>query len=149
MLRSPSLLQESTPPRLTGPSALQGLFLLLTRGAVNLRPDYTAPSCPTEQLSYSFFSRVDFGTLSEGGGAPPQKCTKVPESKGPPLSDFCTLLGGGGGGSVGPLLGQSPARYITSVPPATLIHYSQLYHFTASHTKPLHPDILFQYCQPH
>ena len=41
---------------------------------------------------------------------PPQKCTKVPESKGPPLSDFHTLLEGrGGGGSVGPLLGQSPS----------------------------------------
>ena len=48
----------------------------LTRGADNSRPDYTAPSCPTEQLSYSFISRVDFCTLSEGGG-PLQKCTKV------------------------------------------------------------------------
>ena len=43
---SPSVQQESTPPRLTGPSALQGLFLLLTRGADNSRPDYTALSCP-------------------------------------------------------------------------------------------------------
>jgi hypothetical protein len=31
--------------------ALQGLFLLLTRGADNSRPNYTAPSCPTERLS--------------------------------------------------------------------------------------------------
>ena len=52
VLRTPSVLQESIPPRLTGPSALQGLFLLLTRGADNSRPDYTALSGPTEQLSY-------------------------------------------------------------------------------------------------
>jgi hypothetical protein len=43
------------------------LFLLITRGADNSRPNFTAPSCPTEQLSYSFISRVDFRTLSEGG----------------------------------------------------------------------------------
>ena len=35
----------------TRPLALKGLFLLLTRGDDNSRPDYTAPSCPTEQLS--------------------------------------------------------------------------------------------------
>ena len=52
-------------------------FLLLTRGADNSRPNYTAPSCPTEQWSYSFLSRVDFRTLLEGGG--PQKCAKVLE----------------------------------------------------------------------
>ena len=32
--------------------ALQGLFLLFTRGADSSSLDYTAPSCPTEQLSY-------------------------------------------------------------------------------------------------
>ena len=45
--------QESTPPWLNGPSALKGLFLLLTRGANNSRPDYTAPRCPTELLRFS------------------------------------------------------------------------------------------------
>ena len=51
VLRDPSVQQESTPPRFTGPSNLQGLFILLTRGAGNSTPDYTAPTCPTEQLS--------------------------------------------------------------------------------------------------
>ena len=49
----PSVLHESTPQKLTGPSALQRIFLLLTRGADNWRPDYRAPSCPIS---------CDFGT---------------------------------------------------------------------------------------
>ena len=46
VLRTLFVQQESTPQRLTGPSALQGLFLLLSRGADNSRPNYTAPCCP-------------------------------------------------------------------------------------------------------
>ena len=34
--------------RLTGPSALQGLLILLTQGANNSRPDYTAPKKTTK-----------------------------------------------------------------------------------------------------
>ena len=49
---------------------IKSLFLLITRGANNSGPDYTAPSCPTEQLTYSFISRVDFHTLLEGGAPP-------------------------------------------------------------------------------
>ena len=46
---------------------IESLFILSPARCLIVRPDYTAPSCPTEQLSYSFISRVDFRTLSEGG----------------------------------------------------------------------------------
>ena len=46
--------------------------------------------------SCSSFSRVYFCTLLEGGGAPPPfRSVQKSQSKGPPLSDFRTLLGGG------------------------------------------------------
>ena len=38
-------------------------FLLLTRGADNSRPNYTAPSCPTEQCA-----KLVLHTFEEGGG---------------------------------------------------------------------------------
>ena len=77
------------------------LFLLITRGADNSRTDYTAPSWPTEQLSYSFISRVDFRTLSEGGPPPLRSVRKY-------YNKYWTFVQFGRGGSVGPLLGQSP-----------------------------------------
>ena len=38
VLRTPSVLQESTSPRLTGPLAVQGLFRLLTKGPTTQGP---------------------------------------------------------------------------------------------------------------
>ena len=84
MLRTPSVQQESTPPRLTGPSALQGLFLLLTRGA---------------GLKAQLYS--SYGTVV-------LKKKEKKFSLGPTEMDFpATFRGWGGDGLVSPLLGQS------------------------------------------
>ena len=69
------------------PLALQGLFLLLTRGAENSRPNYTALSCPTEQLSWTKKNKF---------------------SLGPTKMDFPAISFLVGVGLVSPLLGQSP-----------------------------------------
>ena len=47
---------------------IESLFLSSPARCLIVRPDYTAPSWPTEQLSYTFISKVDFSTLSDGGG---------------------------------------------------------------------------------
>ena len=62
---------------------------MLTQGADNSRPDYTNPSCPTEQISRKEEKKF---------------------SSGPTEMEFPATFGGeGGGGSglVSPLLGQS------------------------------------------
>ena len=44
--------KESTEQRKEGATAAHnqfGIFLLLTQGAANSRPDYTAPSCPNSR----------------------------------------------------------------------------------------------------
>ena len=60
MLRTPSAQQESTPPRLTGPPVLQGLFLLRTRGADNLRP-----YADSSELSYSYCVRAPLPSITQ------------------------------------------------------------------------------------
>ena len=37
---------------------IESIFLLITRGADNSRPDYTAPSCPAATVSYSSIYRT-------------------------------------------------------------------------------------------
>ena len=49
MLRTPSAQQESAPPRLTGPPALQGLFLLSPARCLIIRP-----YADSSELSYSY-----------------------------------------------------------------------------------------------
>jgi hypothetical protein len=62
------------------PSALQGLFLLFTRGADNSRTTYSAPGCPRELQEFHLHK-------------PRSSLTGI----------FCTVLMGGGGGGVGPV----------------------------------------------
>ena len=84
-------------------------FILLTRGANNSRPDYTAPRCPTEQLSYSysFSSRVDFCKLSEA--PPPSEVYKSTRISIGLLHNF------GGGGVCGAITWTEPRLEVTAL----------------------------------